>query len=229
MKSVRSGITLHPSVSSTFIPALSNCSNKKPAKVPGVTLYFLEHLEICGWVPQVQLLRDNLPLPKLMGFRLLFPLTNQKEQLSSILQLIKALTLQNAEAVGALGWTGGFRITELPKGAAWKNKLVLGLVVFVGEFFPHFTELEDQVFVHFLSKSTGLHQQHVSSSNHPFSERRIRKHSPYPGKHRHQGRFCGVFFDRSLQFWLRLVKKPSKVGKDWYSQLMGSWAQKHLA
>lgn len=81
----------------------------------------------------------------------------------------------------ALGWTGGFRPQSLPERELEKN-LVLGLVLFVGAFFPHFTELEDQVFVHFLSKSTGLHQQRVSSSNHPFSERRMGKHCPYPCK-----------------------------------------------
>lgn len=100
MKSVRSGITVHSSINSTFISALSNCSNKEPAKVPGVTLCFLEYLKICGWVPQVQVLSNNLPLPKMMGFRLLFPLANQQEQFSSIMQLIKAPILQNAEEKG---------------------------------------------------------------------------------------------------------------------------------
>lgn len=49
--------------------------------------------------------------------------------------------------------------TELAREAAWKKikkkkTLVVGLVLFVGGFFPHFTEPEDQVLVHFLSKST---------------------------------------------------------------------------
>lgn len=106
--------------------------------------------------------------------------------------------------------------TELAREAALKKaKLVLGLVLFVGGFFPHFTELEEQVFVHFLSKLTGLRQQQFKQSL--FSKKKKETLSlslQNLGKHRHQRGFFGFFFDRSLQFWLRLVKKHSIVGKD---------------
>lgn len=156
-----------------------------------------------------------------MGFRLLFPPTNQKEQLSSITQLVKALTLQNAKETRLEGWLWkhwdgwealGHRACQ--RGGLKKTSLVLGLVSFVGGFCPHFTELEDQVFVHFLSKPTGLRQQQFKQSL--FSKKKKETLSlslQNLGKHRHQRDFFG-FFDRSLQFWLRLVKKRSIVCKD---------------
>lgn len=103
----------------------------------------------------------------------------------------------------ALGWTGGFGPQSLPeRQLEKKTTLVLGLVLFVGGFFPYFTELEDQVFVHFLSKPTGLHQQQFKQSL--FSKKKKKETLSLSlqnlGKHRHQRGFFGFFLTDHSSF-----------------------------
>lgn len=107
------------------------------------------------------------------------------------MQMIKALTLQNGTekatggvAVAALRRTGGFGPQSLPE--RWLEKKPMADLVSLGLLFffssSHFIALEEQVFVHVLSKETGLHQQHASASNHFFSVGRMRETSPCPCK-----------------------------------------------